>query len=109
MRSRTSDAKYTTTNHARGGVRSSSERSHGRRQKNAWRPAGPLFLERGRPVVETAIERSPFDRGPRGDPLLVRDALLASVGARGDWRLPEVDGVEVRPGCVGVVLGAGAW
>src|SRR4029077_7302412 len=47
-------------------------------------------------------------RGPGCLPRRVRDAVLASVVACCDRRLPELDRVEVRTGCVGVVLGARA-
>src|SRR6266700_6766403 len=96
-----------TTNDPRGGVSSTSGRSDGRRQNNAENGAAPLPLERGRLAVSTA--KLALDRGPGGDPLVVRDAALAAVRARRQRRLPELDRVEISSaGLVGVVLRARA-
>src|SRR5438477_9190763 len=94
-----------TTNQASGGVRRSSERRPGRRQNSAENGTAPPPLRRGR---RTTSSNSAFDRCPGRDPLVVRDAALAAVGAGRDRRLPELDGVEVGARGVGVVLGTRA-
>src|SRR5665213_2288783 len=98
------------TNQPRGGASSTEARSQGRRHRKDWRGAVPPFL-RGRPVASTATfswGSGGGDAGPRRLPNRVRNALVAPVVARGDRRLPELDGVEIGARRVGVVLSARA-
>src|SRR6267378_3520260 len=93
-----------TTNHARGGASSSSGRSHGSRHNRPAKGTAPPPFGRGRRAVAT--DKLALDRRPGGNPLVVRDAGLAAVGAGRDRRLPELDRVEIGAGRVGVILGA---
>src|SRR6267378_4957909 len=97
-----------TTNHANGGVRRRSERSQGSRQNRAAKGTAPPPLGRGRPTAFTATTLLALDRGPGRNPLVVWDAVFASIRAGGLGRLPEVNGVDVRARLGGVVLGARA-
>src|SRR5207253_9128134 len=73
--SRTSEAKWTTTNQASGGVRSSNGRNQGKRQKNPEKRTAPPPLGRGRLAAST--DKSALDCGPGRYPLVVRNAALA--------------------------------
>src|SRR5438093_11290617 len=97
-----------TTNHASGGVRRRSERSQGSRQNTAAKGTAPPPLGRGRPTAFTATTLLALDRGPGRNPLVVWDAVFASIRAGGVGRLPDVDGVDVRARVGGVVLGGRA-
>src|SRR5436309_14968678 len=94
-----------TTNHASGGVRRRSERSQGSRQNTAAKGTAPPPLGRGRPTAFTATTLLVLDRGPGRNPLVVWDAVFASISAGGLGRLPAVDGVDVRDTFGGVELG----
>src|SRR5437879_13050857 len=95
-----------TTNHASGGVRRRSERSQGSRQNTAAKGTAPPPLGRGRPTAFTATTLLALDRGPGRNPLVVWDAVFASIRAGGLGRLPEMDRVDVRSMVGSVVLGA---
>src|SRR2546421_12954150 len=97
-----------TTNQASGGVRRRSERSQGRRQNNVAKGTAPPPFGRGRLTVSTANWLLALDRGPGRNPLVIGNAVLASVRARGHRRFPEVDRLEVGARLVRVVLGARA-
>src|SRR5437660_3899201 len=97
-----------TTNHASGGVRRRSERSQGSRQNTAAKGTAPPPLGRGRPTASNATTLLALDRGPGRNPLVVWDAVFASIRAGGLGRLPEMDRVDVRTRLGGVVLGARA-
>src|SRR5438445_9235866 len=97
-----------TTNQASGGVRRRSERSQGRRQNSVAKGPGPPPFGRGLLTVSIAKWLLALDRGPGRNPLVIGNAVLASVRAPGHRRFPEVDRLEVGARLVRVVMGARA-
>src|SRR5690348_12901315 len=99
-------------NHASGGESVSEARSHGRRHSAAEvrAPTDRLGRSEATAVLTTRVEpaRSARDLGPRAGPLLVRDTVALAIAALCERRLPELDGVEVRVGLIGVLRGAPA-
>src|SRR5438309_10551495 len=97
-----------TTNQASGGVRRRSERSQGRRQNSVAKGTAPPSFGRGRLTVSVAKWLLALDRGPGRNPLVIGDAVLGSVRARGDRRFREAGRLEVGACLARGVLGAGA-
>src|SRR5213082_1531729 len=100
-----------TTNQVSPGPSKSAARIQGRRHSSAWtrvtRPAG-----RSRASAPTVIRFAMArllagDRRPRRLPFRIRHAFALAVATVGEWRLPELDGVEVGRRRVRVILCAG--
>src|SRR5437764_11106132 len=98
-----------TTNQASGGVRVRVARSHGRRHSAAETRVSPLTGRSCWTAACVMIARpSPGDLGPGGGPLLERHAVVLTVAALSQRRLPELQRLEVRLRGVRVVRGARA-